>query len=76
VDALRQLRKESDDIVLWADQLCINQDDCAEKASQIQKMGSIYERAGRVISWLGVSANDSDLVFTTLRQIDMHHTMC
>ena len=54
VDALRQLRSDSDDIILWADQLCINQDDYAEKASQIQKMGSIYKRAGRVISWLGV----------------------
>jgi len=75
VDALRQLRSDSDDIILWADQLCINQDDYAEKASQIQKMGSIYKRAGRVISWLGVSANESDLVFTTLRQIDMHHTI-
>ena len=29
VDTLRQLRKESDDIVLWADQLCINQGDYA-----------------------------------------------
>ena len=69
MDALRQLRKESDDLVLWADQLCINQDDYAEKAEQIQKMKSIYERATRVIAWLGVSANDSDLVFTTLHRI-------
>jgi hypothetical protein len=75
MDALRQLRSDSDDIVLWADQLCINQDDYAEKASQIQKMGSIYKRARQVISWLGVSVNESDLVFTTLRQIDMHHTI-
>lgn len=75
MDALRQLRKESDDIVLWADQLCINQDDYAEKASQIQEMRSIYKSAGQVISWLGISANESDLVFTTLRQIDMHHTI-
>lgn len=75
MNALRQLRKDSDDIVLWADQLCINQDDNAEKASQIQKMGNIYQRAGQVISWLGVSADESDLVFVILRQIDMHHTL-
>jgi hypothetical protein len=74
-DALRQLRNEFDDLVLWADQLCINQEDYAEKASQIQKMGSIYKRARRVIAWLGIPANDSDLVFTTLRQIDKHHNL-
>jgi Heterokaryon incompatibility protein (HET) len=72
---LRQLRNEFDDLVLWADQLCINQDDYAEKASQIQKMGSIYKKARRVIAWLGIPANDSDLVFTTLRQIDKHHNL-
>jgi hypothetical protein len=75
VDALRQLRQEFGDLVLWADQLCINQDDYAEKASQIQKMRSIYERATRVIAWLGVSANDSDLVFDTLRRIDKYDTL-
>jgi hypothetical protein len=46
-----------------------------EKASQIQKMKRIYERASRVIAWLGVSADNSDLVVTTLHQIDKHHTL-
>jgi len=52
VDALRQLRQDFDELVIWTDQLCINQDDSAEKASQIQKMRSIYEGATMVIAWL------------------------
>jgi Heterokaryon incompatibility protein (HET) len=73
VDALRQLRNESDDVVLWADQLCINQNDPAEKASQIQIMGSIYKNAVQVISWVGIAADDSDLVLTTLHRIERHY---
>src|ERR1700744_4696474 len=45
VDALRQLRNESDDVILWADPLCINQNDHLEKASQIQIMAKIYKKA-------------------------------
>lgn len=68
-DALRQLRRESEDVVIWADQLCINQNDDVEKASQIHEMGRIYENATCVIAWLGVSSADSDLVITTLRHL-------
>jgi hypothetical protein len=75
VDALRQLRKETDDVMLWADQLCINQADPTEKAAQIQKLTDIYQQATTVIAWLGSSADDSDLVFIILRQMSNSHTM-
>jgi hypothetical protein len=38
---------------LWADALCINQDDTIEKAIQISLMGDIFSQASRVIVWLG-----------------------
>jgi hypothetical protein len=38
---------------IWADALCINQQDIDEKNSQIPMMGDIYSRASRVIGYLG-----------------------
>lgn len=51
--ALTQLRDRDDDICLWVDALCINQEDEVEKTQQVQKMARIYSTALRVIIWLG-----------------------
>lgn len=37
----------------WVDAICINQENDAEKASQVALMGHIYKRAQSVIVWLG-----------------------
>jgi len=41
---------------LWIDAMCINQDDLAERSSQVELMGDIYSRANKVIVWLGLHA--------------------
>ncbi|KAK1469837.1 ankyrin and HET domain-containing protein [Colletotrichum melonis] len=41
--ALRYLRHDEEERVLWADSLCINQGDMEEKSIQIQKMDRIYK---------------------------------
>ncbi|KAK5720254.1 hypothetical protein LTR15_007527 [Elasticomyces elasticus] len=41
---------------VWADAICINQSDLAERASQIMLMGQIYRQATSVIAWLMNSA--------------------
>lgn len=51
--ALRQLRLQDGERLLWIDAICINQEDSDERSAQIQKMGEIYERATFVIIWLG-----------------------
>ncbi|KAJ9607437.1 hypothetical protein H2200_008510 [Cladophialophora chaetospira] len=38
---------------LWIDAICINQESTTEKSSQVQHMGRVYERAQRVLAWLG-----------------------
>jgi Heterokaryon incompatibility protein (HET) len=58
--AIKELRDETNDILLWIDQLCINQTDDAEKAQQVQEMKSIYERASHVAVWIGRRADNSD----------------
>jgi len=47
-------------IVLWIDQICINQDNEAEKTAQVKLMGEIYTRAKQVIAWLGPADGTSD----------------
>jgi len=50
--ALRRLRHETEERVLWIDALCINQEDDAERSSQVALMNRIY-RDVQVLIWLG-----------------------
>lgn len=51
--ALRHLRHAECQVNLWVDQICIDQDDVAEKGQQVQLMGLIYQRAMNTVIWLG-----------------------
>ncbi|KAI0160612.1 heterokaryon incompatibility protein-domain-containing protein [Xylariaceae sp. FL1272] len=51
--ALRCLRPSSGIRVLWADALCINQADYAERSIQVQLMCDIFSQAVRTIIWFG-----------------------
>ncbi|EHK46644.1 hypothetical protein TRIATDRAFT_23808, partial [Trichoderma atroviride IMI 206040] len=50
--ALLRLRDRSFERIIWADAICINQDDIEERNHQVQVMASIYAKASRVIVWL------------------------
>ncbi|KAI9880355.1 MAG: hypothetical protein M1830_003966 [Pleopsidium flavum] len=50
---LWQLREEGQQFSLWADAICINQSDTAEKTHQVRMMQEIYAKAKNVIIWLG-----------------------
>lgn len=45
--AQRQVRR------LWADAICINQQDLPERTAQVELMGRIFAGARRVLAWLG-----------------------
>lgn len=47
--ALRSVRKKESEVVIWIDQICINQDDYAERAYQVSIKKHIYRRAEQVI---------------------------
>lgn len=51
--ALSRLRDTLIERVIWADAICINQDDPQERAMQVQSMALIYTKASRVVVWLG-----------------------
>jgi hypothetical protein len=63
--ALWQLHEEGCQDYIWADAICINQNDIAQKTEQICIIGQIYKRANLVFIWLGESAKD-DLIGVVL----------
>lgn len=63
---LLRLRDRFFERILWADSICINQEDEKEKESQIQFMTKIYRPADRVIVYLGETASDSDQAMEVL----------
>ncbi|KAK1711735.1 heterokaryon incompatibility protein-domain-containing protein [Colletotrichum lupini] len=52
-EALRHLRRRGYPIRLWADALCINQDDVAERNDQVHQMRNIYSSALETVIYLG-----------------------
>ncbi|KAK0736632.1 heterokaryon incompatibility protein-domain-containing protein [Apiosordaria backusii] len=55
--ALHRMRLPDQRRVLWADSVCINQDDVSERGRQVLLMGEVYGQAKRVLLYLG---EDSD----------------
>lgn len=52
-DALRQTRRATEPRALWADSICINQEDEEEKGQQVALMGCIYETSSCTLICLG-----------------------
>jgi len=52
-NALRRLRRRDSTRLIWVDAICINQRNDEERGHQVRHMGSIYQRAARVLIWLG-----------------------
>ncbi|KAF0322536.1 het domain protein [Colletotrichum asianum] len=50
--ALLRLRDPALERIIWADAICINQDDLEEKGLQVQLMAEVFARASCVIVWL------------------------
>lgn len=53
-EGLRHLRSERETRLLWADAVCIDQQNSREKNRQVMNMKKIYESATRVVVWLGL----------------------
>ncbi|KAK0648064.1 heterokaryon incompatibility protein-domain-containing protein [Cercophora newfieldiana] len=54
---------------LWADGICINQDDLDERSSQVVQMGSIFAQAAKVLIWLGEEDEFTEDGITTLEML-------
>jgi heterokaryon incompatibility protein (HET) len=68
-NALRHIRQPERARLLWADAICINQDDKLEKGHQVKKMSAIYEAAKQVLVWLGSDTDGiAEDVFALIRE--------
>ena len=56
---LQMLQRPDQSRVVWADALCINQEDMGERSSQVSLMSQIFRSAFRVVIWLGLSEEDT-----------------
>ncbi|KLU90775.1 hypothetical protein MAPG_10626 [Magnaporthiopsis poae ATCC 64411] len=63
---LRRIRLPHESRLLWADALCINQRDTAEKGEQVALMALIYNSARRVLADLGEAADDTWLALAAI----------
>jgi hypothetical protein len=72
VEALFYLRVEGEDRSIWVDALCINQEDLNERSIQVAEMARIYQRAQRVIAFIGPEMGWEETAFTFLHELSEH----
>ncbi|KAH8879759.1 HET-domain-containing protein [Thozetella sp. PMI_491] len=68
-DALRMTLWKNPNEFLWADQICINQDDDVEKGAQVQRMTQIYDQAKTVLAWIGDEEPDTALAISWIERV-------
>ncbi|KAI0477382.1 HET-domain-containing protein [Xylariaceae sp. FL0804] len=67
--ALRYLRNSDRPRRMWIDAICIDQSRDQERNHQVQRMGTIYARARRVVVWLGPGFPGSGATLSILDHI-------
>ncbi|KAK5742488.1 hypothetical protein LTR17_003290 [Elasticomyces elasticus] len=70
VAALRRFRYIDVHRYVWADRLCINQMDTAEKNAQVAIMFNIFRKADRVLAWLGDAGPDTSVAMQHLAHFE------
>jgi len=72
-EALRYLRDENKERILWVYAICINQAEDAvyERNTQVQRMRLGYERATRVVAWLGPETENSGLAMALIAELKL-----
>jgi hypothetical protein len=53
--ALQHLRHRSSSQNIWADQICIDQNNVQERNHQVKLMAEVYRQADQVLVWIGTS---------------------
>ncbi|KAL6835587.1 HET domain-containing protein [Trichoderma sp. SZMC 28015] len=72
--ALRRIRLPDRGRRIWADQICVNQEDLIERSQQVQFMNRIYKDASHVLVWLGLDSNGEAISAFSLIH-NLHQTL-
>lgn len=71
-EALMQLRDAAKSRTLWADAVCIDQENLPERGEQVKIMRKIYSRATRVLIWLGPEDDKTSAALHMLTELKDH----
>ncbi|SCO92438.1 uncharacterized protein FRV6_16566 [Fusarium oxysporum] len=74
--ALLRLRNERRHSRMWIDAICINQNNIAERSSQVALMTQIYRYCQGVIIYLGEDGDDSSIAIQCLRKVQSKKRNC
>jgi hypothetical protein len=66
---VRAVGRKREEILVWIDALCIDQQNKDEQASQVCLMGHVYSQAKSVAIWLGPKSDESDLAVRLVRRV-------
>ncbi len=69
LNAIRTLRQKDKTVILWIDQICINQENLEERSSQVLLMQQIYKSATNVLIWLGDKADGSNMAMDLIPRL-------
>ncbi|PMD65933.1 HET-domain-containing protein, partial [Hyaloscypha bicolor E] len=67
--ALQHLRVYNMDIILWIDDICIDQANMQEWRHQVQQMSYIYREAEQVIVWLGLGTEETNYTMDSIKRL-------
>ena len=65
--ALRCLRCEHEDLILWADAACIDQENVEERGHQVQQISQIYDKAEEVVIHLGSATYETNVIMESMK---------
>ena len=70
--ALRHIRSRSDEISIWADGICINQESLRERYELIPQIPTFIRNASEIVAWLGTGDGDSEMAMDFIpRLVDL-----
>lgn len=69
--ALRRFRREDRSVVMWIDQICIDQKNNKEKEQQIPLMSRVYRHAENTAIWLGEETEGSKSAVELLEDVNI-----
>jgi hypothetical protein len=67
---LRQIWRKIPDERIWADAICINQDEIPERNQQVTMIGSIYSTAACILIWLGDATEHCEEFFDLVYEVE------
>lgn len=67
--ALKYIRLPDGPRVIWADAICIDQQNMSEKGREVGRMGQIYNEAAQVLVWLGPEDESTPMALETIERL-------